>query len=59
MALVAHGTLTLEDVEALWSPSVVVAPSLSNDERARRRDEWAVLVSRVEKTIPELSAVEF
>jgi glycerol kinase len=59
MALVAHGTLSLEDVEALWSPSVVVTPSLSNDERARRRDEWAVLVRRVEKTIPELSAVEF
>lgn len=59
MALVAHGALTVEDVESLWTPSVVLTPSLSDEERVRSRDEWAGVVARVEKTIPELSAVEF
>jgi glycerol kinase len=59
MALVAEGALSVEEVEGLWTPSVVVAPSLSDDERLRLRDEWAGVVARVEKTIPELSAVEF
>jgi glycerol kinase len=59
MALVAHGALSMEDVEALWSPSVVLTPSIADDARERCRAEWAVLVRRVEKTIPELSAVEF
>jgi glycerol kinase len=59
MALVGHGALTMEDVEALWSPSVVVMPSLADDVRRRSRDDWAAVVARVEKTIPELSAVEF
>jgi glycerol kinase len=59
MALVEHGELTIEDVEALWSPSQVMAPSLTDEERARRRDEWAAVVTRVERTIPELSSVEF
>jgi hypothetical protein len=38
---------------------VVLTPSLSDEERVRSRDEWAGVVARVEKTIPELSAVEF
>jgi hypothetical protein len=59
MALVACGALSIEDVEALWSPSVVLTPSIADDARERCRAEWAVLVRRVEKTIPELSAVEF
>jgi len=59
MALVAHGELTTDDVEALWSPSRVVTPTFNDEERLRRRDEWAVLVTRVERTIPELSSVEF
>jgi glycerol kinase len=59
MALVAHGALSVEDVEGLWSPSAVQTPSLSDDERRRSRDEWAGVVARVERTIPELSAVEF
>jgi glycerol kinase len=59
MALVAHGALSVEDVEGLWTPSVVLTPSLSEEERLRSRDEWAGVVARVEKTIPELSAVEF
>jgi glycerol kinase len=59
MALVAHDALSVEDVEGLWTPSVVVTPSLAEDERLRLRDEWSGVVARVEKTIPELSAVEF
>jgi glycerol kinase len=59
MALVGHGALSVDDVEGLWSPSVVLTPLIAEDERRRRRDEWAALVTRVEKTIPELSAVEF
>jgi glycerol kinase len=59
MALVGHGGLSVEDVENLWSPAVVVTPSLGADARQERRDEWAAVVTRVEKTIPELSAVEF
>jgi glycerol kinase len=57
MALVARGALTTEDVEGLWSPSRVLTPSLTD--RARSRDEWADVVTRVRGTIPELSAVEF
>jgi glycerol kinase len=59
MALVAVDAITLGDVEALWNPKVVVAPLLSDAERQRSRDDWAEVVTRVEKTIPELSAVEF
>lgn len=59
MALVAHGAISSDDVEQLWSPSVVVTPSLSFEDRERSRAEWLKVVARVEKTIPELSAVEF
>jgi glycerol kinase len=59
MALVGHGALTLEDVEGLWTPAVVLTPTITEEDRLRRRDEWAVVVTRVEKTIPELSSVEF
>jgi glycerol kinase len=59
MALVAHGALSVEDVEGLWTPSVVVTPSLSDDERLKARYDWSYVVARVEGTIPELSAVEF
>jgi glycerol kinase len=59
MALVGCGVLSIDDVEGLWSPSVVLTPSIDDGERRRGRDEWAALVTRVEKTIPELSSVEF
>jgi hypothetical protein len=59
MALVAAGAISVEDVEGLWSPALVLTPSLSDDERVRVRDDWSGVVSRVERTIPELSAVEF
>jgi glycerol kinase len=59
MALVEHGALSVDDVEGLWSPSTVLTPSIGDDERAQCRDDWARVLARVEKTIPELSAVEF
>jgi glycerol kinase len=59
MALVAIDAVSLDDVEALWDPKVVVAPVLADEDRRRGRSEWAEIVTRVEKTIPELSAVEF
>jgi glycerol kinase len=59
MALVGHGALSFHDIEGLWSPSMVLTPSILEETRRRRRDEWASVVRRVEKTIPELSAVEF
>jgi len=59
MALVAYDAMSLDDVEALWDPKFVVTPSISDEERLRGRDQWAEVVARVQKTIPELSAVEF
>ncbi len=59
MALVAVGALTIDDVERFWKPEASVTPSLTDEERHRSRDQWADVVLRVERTIPELSAVEF
>jgi hypothetical protein len=59
MALVGCGALSIDDVERLWSPSVVLTPSIDDEARRRSRVAWAALVTRVEKTIPELSSVEF
>jgi glycerol kinase len=59
MALVAHGAVSIEDVENLWSPSTVLTPSISDDERLQTRSQWDDIIAKVEKTIPELSAVEF
>jgi glycerol kinase len=59
MALVGFGALSVEDVENLWSPARVVMPSFDAERRRSSREEWATLVTRVEKTIPELSSVEF
>lgn len=59
MALVSAGHLTLDDVESLWSPAYVATPSLSEDERQSSRAQWLATVKRVERTIPELSAVSF
>jgi glycerol kinase len=59
MALVAHGELSVEDVEQLWTPSEVFVPSLDEESRQRSRATWGATVQRVEKTIPELSSVEF
>lgn len=59
MALVGAGHLTLDDVEALWSPAYVATPSLSDDERLATRAAWRDAVARAERTIPELSDVAF
>jgi len=59
MALVSAGHLTLEQVEDLWDPVEVYSPHLSDDERVKLRATWSSMVKRVEKTIPELSSVEF
>jgi glycerol kinase len=59
MALVGAGHLDIDDVENLWSPAEVFSPALSNDERLKLRSTWADTVRRVEKTIPELSSIEF
>ena len=59
MALVARGHLSIDDVEKLWDPREVLVPQLLESERAQLRATWNVMVGRVEKTIPELSAVKF
>ncbi len=60
MALVAHGALSLDDVRtALVALGASSTPALTDEDRRRGREEWAATVTRVEKTIPELSAVEF
>lgn len=59
MALVGAGALTINDVEQLWTPEDVYTPSLTHAERLAVRQQWAETVQRVEKTIPELSSVEF
>ncbi|HVA71265.1 MAG TPA: FGGY family carbohydrate kinase [Acidimicrobiales bacterium] len=59
MALVGAGSLTLDDVEHLWSPAYVATPSLSEDQRLSSRAQWLETVQRVAGTIPELSAVSF
>ena len=59
MALVAHGALSLDDVERLWSPSEVLAPVAHRRGRRRGRDELGRHRHARRETIPELSAVEF
>jgi glycerol kinase len=59
MALVSAGYLSLDEVEQMWSPTEVFAPQLDHDERQQIRSQWDDVVRRVEKTIPELSSIEF
>ncbi len=59
MALVSVGHLSLDDVEKLWDPERVLLPQLAGDLRLERRATWRTQVAKVEKTIPELSTVEF
>lgn len=59
MALVSAGHLAEEEVEGLWRPAEVFAPATSPAARAARREEWRGAVARVERTIPDLSAVAF
>lgn len=59
MALVSAGALSLSQVENLWNPSEVFTPQIDNESRSALRSQWRTTVARAEKTIPELSAVEF
>lgn len=59
MALVGAGLLDLGEVEGLWSPAYVATPAISDDERGAARAAWRDVVSRAQRTIPELSAVSF
>ena len=59
MALVGGGHLSLDQVDALWSPAERINPRLSDEEREAVRAQWSVTVARVQRTIPELSAVAF
>jgi glycerol kinase len=59
MALVSAGHMTVADVEALWSPAEVFVPALEDDERRSSRAAWTESLTRAERTVPELSAVQF
>ena len=59
MALVSAGHLTTGDVEALWSPAEVFVPTIDEVERRASRDAWSGSLKRAERTVPELSAVQF
>ena len=59
MALVGAGHLTLDQVENLWSPSKEFTPQINDEEREALRKNWRLVVARTEKTIPELSSVQF
>ena len=59
MALVSAGHLTIGDVEALWSPAEVFVPTNDDVERRASRLAWSESLKRAERTVPELSAVQF
>ncbi len=59
MALVSAEHMTVADVEALWSPAEVFVPALKDDERRSSRAAWTESLTRAERTVPELSAVQF
>ena len=59
MALVGVGAISTDDVERLWAPAEIFTPHLEQRERLALRQSWSEVVRRVEKTIPELSSVEF
>jgi glycerol kinase len=56
---VSLGHLSLDDVEALWTPAFVASPSFSDDEREHARTAWLADIARAEKTLPDLSSVSF
>lgn len=59
MALVAGGYLAASDVEGLWESFEVFEPELDDAQRRQSRATWSDTVARVERTIPDLSAVKF
>lgn len=48
-----------DDVAAAWAPWAIVTPTTDDKERGSRRARWLDARSRSEKTIPELSALDF
>ncbi len=48
-----------EEVAAAWNPSQVVEPRLTDADQAARRDRWLAARTRAEKTVPELSGLDF
>ena len=59
MALVGANELSVSDVSNMWAPTEKMEPVINEDERLQRRASWADVVTRAEKTIPELSSVSF
>ena len=47
------------DVAASWSPRSVVTPSVDDTQRAQSRERFLEARRRAERTIPDLSGVEF
>jgi glycerol kinase len=60
LAGMAVGTWADEDdVAAAWAPRTIVTPTTDDKERANRRARWLEARARSERTIPELSALDF
>lgn len=60
LAGMALGTYADEDeVARAWAPERVVAPALSDPRRAEQRSRWLEARQRAERTVPELSTLEF
>lgn len=60
LAGMAAGTWRDEDeVMAAWSPRATVEPSGGDGDRRRRRQRWLDARQRSERTIPELSGIDF
>ncbi len=59
MALIAVGALSRDDVATMWEPRAVCSPTTTAQERQALRSQWLDVVSRAEKSIPELSSVTF
>jgi glycerol kinase len=59
MAHVATGSLSLTDVSRLWEPAEVYEPLIDEATRIQQRAQWAEMVSKASRTIPDLSAVSF
>ena len=60
LAGMAVGTWADEDdVAAAWAPKAIVTPTTDDKERGNRRARWLDARARSEKTIPELSALDF
>lgn len=59
MALVGAGHINTQDVEAMWSPAEVVLPRTNEATTDSLRATWCEMIARAQRTIPELSDIEF